>query len=130
MSNSLDSRVVLTGVGLTSPIGNDLETYRKSLLEGRSGVRLFEVRHMGELPAGVCDFEATKHQNRKELRIGTRAGSIAVYCAHEALADAGHSMDDLDPARVGVYVGTTEHGNVETENEIHNLSQYDYDVRY
>jgi 3-oxoacyl-[acyl-carrier-protein] synthase II len=130
MSNSLDSRVVLTGVGLTSPIGNDLETYRKSLLEGRSGIRLFEVRHMGELPAGVCDFEATKHQNRKELRIGTRAGSIAVYCAHEALADAGHSMDDLDPARVGVYVGTTEHGNVETENEIHNLSQYDYDVRY
>ena len=130
MSNSLDSRVVLTGVGLTSPIGNDLETYRKSLLEGRSGVRLFEVRHMGELPAGVCDFEATKHQNRKELRIGTRAGSIGVYCAHEALADAGHSMDDLDPARVGVYVGTTEHGNVETENEIHNLSQYDYDVRY
>jgi len=130
MSNSLDSRVVLTGVGLTSPIGNDLETYRTSLLEGRSGVRLFEVRHMGELPAGVCDFEATKHQNRKELRIGTRAGSIAVYCAHEALADAGHSMDDLDPARVGVYVGTTEHGNVETENEIHNLSQYDYDVRY
>ena len=130
MSNSLDSRVVLTGVGLTSPIGNDLETYRKSLLEGRSGVRLFEVRHMGELPAGVCDFEATKHQNRKELRIGTRAGSIGVYCAHEALADAGHSMDDLDPARVGVYVGITEHGNVETENEIHNLSQYDYDVRY
>ena len=85
---------------------------------------------MGELPAGVCDFEATKHQTRKELRIGTRAGSIGIYCAHEALANAGLSMDDLNPARVGVYVGTTEHGNVETENEIHNLSQYDNDVRY
>ena len=62
MNNILNSRIVLTGVGLTSPIGNDLETYRKSLLEGRSGVRLTDVRHMGELPAGVCDFEATKYQ--------------------------------------------------------------------
>ncbi|MBL62698.1 MAG: beta-ketoacyl synthase [Opitutae bacterium] len=130
MNNILNSRIVLTGVGLTSPIGNDLETYRKSLLEGRSGVRLTDVRHMGELPAGVCDFEATKYQNRKELRIGTRAGSIGVFCAHEALAHAGLEMDALEPSRVGVYVGTTEHGNVETENEIHNLSQYDNDVRF
>jgi len=130
MSNSLESRIVLTGVGLTSPIGNDLETYRNNLLAGRSGIRAFEVRHMGELPAGVCDYEATKYQKRKEIRIGTRAGSIGVYCAHEALAGAGLSMDGLDRARVGVYVGTTEHGNVETENEIHNLAQYDNAVRY
>lgn len=130
MNKSTESRVVLTGVGLTSPIGNDLRTYRENLLAGRSGVRLLEVRHMGQLPAGVCDFEATKYQKRKELRIGTRAGSIGIYCAHEALADAKLSMEDLDPARVGVYVGTTEHGNVETENEIHDISQYDYDVRY
>ncbi|MFP6854671.1 MAG: beta-ketoacyl-[acyl-carrier-protein] synthase family protein [Opitutales bacterium] len=130
MSNSVNSRIVLTGVGLTSPIGNDLPTYRQNLLEGKSGVRLLDVRHMGELPAGVCDFNATKYQTRKELRIGTRAGSIGIYCAHEALATAGQGMDDLDPSRVGVYVGTTEHGNVETENEIHNISQYDNDVRY
>ena len=103
---------------MTSPIGNDLQTYRKNLLAGRSGVRLLDVRHMGELPAGVCDFEATKYQKRKELRIGTRAGSIGIYCAHEALADAELSMEDLDPARVGVYVGTTEHGNVETEKNL------------
>ncbi|MDX9979939.1 MAG: beta-ketoacyl-[acyl-carrier-protein] synthase family protein, partial [Lentisphaeria bacterium] len=67
---------------------------------------------------------------RKELRVGTRAGSISVYCANEALADAGLRMADLDPSRVGVFVGITEHGNVETENEIYELSKYNYDVKY
>jgi len=47
-------RIVMTGVGLTSPLGNDLGTYRKALLDGQSGVRAFPVRNMGELPAGVC----------------------------------------------------------------------------
>jgi len=124
------SRVVLTGVGLTAPNGNDLGTFRRSLLEGISGVVPFETRHMGPVIAGVCDFDERKHQSRRARRRGTRAGSIAIYCAHEALASANTSLEAVDPARVGVYVGTTEHGNVETEGEIASLREYDDDVRY
>lgn len=123
-------RVVLTGVGLTSPNGNDLRTFRRSLLEGVSGVVPFETRHMGTVPAGVCDFDEQKYQSRRARRRGTRAGSIAVYCAHEALRSAGLELGSLLPGRVGVYVGTTEHGNVETEHEIASLREYDDDVRY
>jgi len=124
------SRVVLTGVGLTSPNGNDLGSFRHALLEGVSGVVPFETRHMGAVIAGVCDFDERKHQSRKARRRGTRAGSIAIYCAHEALNAAGADLAQVDPSRVGVYVGTTEHGNVETEQEIASLREYDDDTRY
>jgi 3-oxoacyl-[acyl-carrier-protein] synthase II len=124
------SRIVITGVGLTAPNGNTLQEFRQNLLQGVARIQEIEMRHMGKVPAGVCDFDSRKYQSRRELRVGTRAGSIAVYCAHEALADAGVKLDSVDRSRVGVYVGTTEHGNVETENEIHNISQFDYDTRY
>jgi len=124
------SRIVITGVGLTSPNGDTLAEYRRNLLAGQSGIEWLETRYIGRVPAGVCHYDAFKYQKRKEVRIGTRAGSIAVYCANEALADSGLNMDEVDRSRIGIYIGTTEHGNVETENEIHNISQFDYDTRY
>jgi len=123
-------RVVITGVGLTSPNGNDLPEFRRSLLTGRSGVVPYEIRYFGKTLAGVCDFDATRYQSRKEVRRGTRAGSISVWCAHEALRDAGIAREEIVPARTGIFIGTTEHGNVETENEVYNVSQFDYDMRY
>jgi 3-oxoacyl-[acyl-carrier-protein] synthase II len=124
-------RIVLTGIGLTCPLGNDLPTYREALLEGRSGVSLFPVRNMGEQPAGVCDFEQTKYQKRKEIRVGTRAGSIAIYCANEAIQHAGINLENTDSSRIGIYLGITEHGNVETETEVCSLfDHYDEDVKY
>ncbi len=124
-------RIVLTGVGLTCPLGNDLPTYRNALLSGKSGVSLFPVRNMGEQPAGVCDFDQTKYQKRKEIRVGTRAGSIAIFCANEAIAAAGLDLGNLDPSRIGIYLGITEHGNVETETEVCQLfDHYDEDVKY
>ena len=124
------SRIVITGVGLTSPNGNNLEEYRKNLLGGIAGVKLIDMRYMGKVPAGVCSFDTKKYQSRKELRVGTRAGSIAIYAAHEAILNAGIALELIDKKRVGVYVGTTEHGNVETENEVYNISKFDYDTRY
>ena len=124
-------RIVLTGVGLTCPLGNELPTYRDALLSGKSGVSLFPVRNMGEQPAGVCDFDQTKYQKRKEIRVGTRAGSIAIFCANEAIAAAGLDLGNLDTSRIGIYLGITEHGNVETETEVCQLfDHYDEDVKY
>jgi 3-oxoacyl-[acyl-carrier-protein] synthase II len=124
------SRIVITGVGLTSPNGNTLEEYRKNLLDGVAGVQIIDMRYMGKVPAGVCTFNPKQYQTRKELRVGTRAGSIAVYSAHEAIKSSGLDFENFDKSRIGVYVGTTEHGNVETENEVYNISKFDYDTRY
>ena len=124
------SRVVITGVGLASPNGDDLASYRKNLLAGVSGVEPYEIRHVGPTHAGICHFDEKKYQKRKELRRGTRAGSIAIYCANEALADAGLEVERYGRDRTGIYVGITEHGNVETENEVHAVSQYDFDLSF
>ncbi|MFP6887000.1 MAG: beta-ketoacyl-[acyl-carrier-protein] synthase family protein, partial [Opitutales bacterium] len=73
----------------------------------------------------------TRHPSRKQLRVGTRAGSSGIYCAHEAFADAGIEPTELESSRIGVYVGITEHGNVETETEVCQLfDHYDEDIKY
>lgn len=123
-------RVVITSVGLTSPNGNDLESYRSNLLAGKSGVRDYEIRYVGKTLAGVCEFEGTKYQSRKDIRRGTRAGSVGIWASSEAIRRSGLDWDKVDRSRVGIYIGVTEHGNVETENEIYNIKAYDYDTQY
>ena len=106
-------RIVISGIGLAAPNGNNLAEYRESLLNGRSGVAPYEIRYVGETLAGICNFDELRYQKRKEVRRGTRAGSVGVYSANEAVADSGLDWDNVDKSRVGIYVGVTEHGNVE-----------------
>ncbi|NQT37290.1 MAG: beta-ketoacyl-[acyl-carrier-protein] synthase family protein [Planctomycetes bacterium] len=122
--------IVITGVGLAAPNGDSLPEYRQSLLEGRSGVSDYEIRYFGPTLAGICHFDPLRYQKRKEVRRGTRAGSVGIYCAREAVADAGLDWESIDKSTVGVYVGVTEHGNVETENEIYEIKAFDYDTKY
>lgn len=126
----MNPRIVITGVGLTSPLGDDLAAMRSRLLAGETNVQELEPRYMGKVPAGICEFPATKYQNRKAARRGTRAGAISIYCLNEAVSDAGIDLGSIDRSRTGVFVGTTEHGNVETENEVANLKEFDYDIKY
>ncbi|HIJ50071.1 MAG TPA: beta-ketoacyl-[acyl-carrier-protein] synthase family protein [Nitrospinae bacterium] len=126
----INSRIVITGIGLTAPNGNNPKEFRHNLLNGVSGVQEYETRYMGKVLAGVCDFDELKYQKKKERRRGTRVGSVSIYCSREAFADANIDLEAIDRSRVGVYLGTTEHGNVETENEVYNISKYDYDVKY
>jgi 3-oxoacyl-[acyl-carrier-protein] synthase II len=125
-----ETRIVITGIGLAAPNGNNLAEFRKSLLAGKSGVQKFNIRYMGEVLAGICHFDPLKYQKKKDLRRGTRAGSIAIYCAQEAITDAKLDLACLDKSRIGVYLGITEHGTVETENEIYEIKQFDYDIKY
>ena len=129
MSNKPDhQRIVITGVGLTAPNANGLADFRNALLHGVSGVKSLEMRYFGIAPAGLCDFDATKYQKRRDIRNGTRAGSIAIYATGEALADAQIEITQEDTSRVGVFLGITEHGIVETENEIYEISKSNYDT--
>ncbi|MCE2799198.1 MAG: beta-ketoacyl-[acyl-carrier-protein] synthase family protein [Planctomycetaceae bacterium] len=123
-----DQRIVMTSVGLTSPNGTNLESYREALLAGRSGVRNYNIRYVGDTHAGVCEFEGTKYQSRRDARRGTRAGTVGIWSAGEAIARSGLDWANIDKSRVGIYVGITEHGNVETENEIYSISQFNYDT--
>ena len=115
---------------MTAPNGNDWKEFRESLLAGRSGVSNYEIRYVGETLAGVCEFDVKRYQSRKDARRGTRAGSVGIYSASEAVAHCGLDWENTDKSRVGIYLGVTEHGNVETENEIFELKGFDYDTQF
>jgi 3-oxoacyl-[acyl-carrier-protein] synthase II len=126
----VDKRIVITGIGLTAPNGNNLNQFRQNLLNKVSGIQNQEVRYMGNHPAGLCDFDELKYQKKKARRRGTRAGSIAIYCANEAINDSGINFNEFDKNRVGTFLGITEHGNVETEEEIYQLHQNNLDTSF
>ncbi|MBP9682581.1 MAG: hypothetical protein KBD76_14330, partial [Bacteriovorax sp.] len=62
MKKSDNQRIVITGIGLTSPMGNNLSELREGLLNNGSGISHTEIRHMGIVAAGLCKFDETKYQ--------------------------------------------------------------------
>ncbi|PLX48811.1 MAG: beta-ketoacyl synthase [Desulfobulbaceae bacterium] len=125
-----NQRVVITGVGLAAPNAANLTEYRRKVLAGISEITTIDLRYMEPAPAGVCRFAETRYRKKKENKRGTRAGCISVYCAHEAINDAGIDFSEYGKDKTGVYLGLTEHGTVETENEVYNISQFDYNTDY
>ncbi|MBU0729375.1 MAG: beta-ketoacyl-[acyl-carrier-protein] synthase family protein [Proteobacteria bacterium] len=126
----IHQRIVISGVGLAAPNASNLQEFREKLLTGKPEIHEIDLRYIGRVPAGVCTFPETKYRKKKENKRGTRAGCLGVYSAHEALGDAGIDFSEYDKSRTGVYIGLTEHGTVETENEVYNISQFDYNVDY
>ena len=124
-----EQRIVITGIGLTSPNGNSYKEFRENLLGGKSGIQPYEIRYFGKTLAGICNFDALRYQTKKDVRRGTRAGSVGIYATNEAIKDSGIDWANFDKSRAGVYIGVTEHGNVETENEIYQIKGFDYDTK-
>ena len=118
--------IAITAVGLTCPLGKTLEEFRSHVLENRCGLRKISLPHIGEVVAGTCDFNALLYQSGKELRHSTRGASIAIYCARQALERA--CLRSFNPKRVGVYIGITEHGTVETEKQLSSLRAFSWDL--
>jgi 3-oxoacyl-[acyl-carrier-protein] synthase II len=103
-------RVVVTGLGLISPVGNTVETGWANLLAGRSGVRTitrfdasaFSTRFAGE----VDGFDVTEWMPAKEARHFDTFIHYGVAAATQAIRDAGISADTIDPERAGVIIGS------------------------
>lgn len=104
------NRVVITGMGILSPIGNNIEEYREALAKGKNGIAPisafdtsdFEVKLAGELK-GV-NFEDRLSKN--ELRRNDPYAYYALYAAREAAQNAGLYEAKLDRQRCGVYIGS------------------------
>jgi len=126
----LNQRIVITGIGLAAPNGATLQEYREKLINGISEIEEIELRYFGKAAAGICSFPETLYRKKKENKKGSRAGCLGVYCANEALKNGNLDIAKYDAARIGVYIGLTEHGTVETENEVYNISKYGYNTDY
>lgn len=103
-------RVVVTGMGAITPIGNDVETFWNSLKNGTVGIEpitIFDTADFkAKLAAQVKDFDPKKYMDNKAARRMERFSQFAVAAAKEALEDAGIDMAKEDPYRVGVSVGS------------------------
>lgn len=118
-------RVVVTGLGAITPVGNDVETFWNSLKNGVVGIgpiTTFDTaEYKAKLAAEVKDFDPKKYMDNKTARRMERFSQFAVAAAKEALEDAGIDMENEDPFRVGVSVGSGIGGLDAIERETRKL---------
>jgi 3-oxoacyl-[acyl-carrier-protein] synthase II len=103
------TRVVVTGLGITSPLGGDVESTWQALLDGRSGVSRLDQEWAQQLPvqiAGQAAVEPTEILERVKARRLDRAAQFAVVAAQQAWADAGLAEAEVDAERLGVAIAT------------------------
>ena len=113
-------RVVVTGVGLMSPIGNSYDEVAQSLRYGRHGIRyMSEWDGFGHLATRVAAPVAEIPDaplNRKRMRTMGRVSVLALHATAQALGDAGLSADYVSSSGVGLAYGSTHGSTAETEN--------------
>jgi 3-oxoacyl-[acyl-carrier-protein] synthase II len=115
-------QIVVTGLGMTTPLGGDVASSWSALLAGRGGVRALREPRYAQLPVRIAAElaeEPAAMLGRVEARRWDRVQQVAMLAAREAWTDAGLVDAGLDPARIGVVVGTGIGGLVTT------LGQYD-----
>lgn len=120
-------RVVITGMGVISPLGNNVQTFWEALRTGQSGIkkiRSFDCSNQKTQIAGTIEnFDGAEIFSKKEVKKLDRFTQFALAAAEQALADSHLDLELIDPERIGVYVGSGIGGlqtlidNVQTLNE-------------
>ncbi len=114
-------RVVITGMGIVSPLGNSVDSFWERLLAGESGVatiQRFDVSQYDVRFGGECrEFDPTEHLDRKELKRMDRFTQMAVVAAGFAFKDSGLEAGKEDPTRFGVITGSGIGGLTELEEQ-------------
>jgi 3-oxoacyl-[acyl-carrier-protein] synthase II len=107
----IDRRVVITGLGVVSPLGNAPEVLWKNLLEGQCGIdaiQAFDVSAYDCQIAGeVLDLDPTPaFPTPKEIRRTDRYAQFGIYAAHQALLDSGLNLNQTNLEEVGAFIGS------------------------
>jgi 3-oxoacyl-[acyl-carrier-protein] synthase II len=106
----MPNRVVVTGLGVVSPVGTTVQSFWKSLIEGKSGldkITFFDTTNFPSRIAGeVKTIDFTGIVDLKEVNRTDRFILFAVYAAHEAIKDAGLNLASEDLTRIGTVIGS------------------------
>jgi 3-oxoacyl-[acyl-carrier-protein] synthase II len=120
-----DERIVVTGMGVVTPLGIGLDPFWNNLVEGRSGVGRITLCDPGESPstiaAEVKDFQPRDYMEAKEARRVSRASQFAVAAARMALADSGFVVDDSNRYDVGALIANGSSSPPDTETAARTL---------
>jgi 3-oxoacyl-[acyl-carrier-protein] synthase II len=122
-----ERRVVITGLGLVTPIGLSAHAFWEKVKSGKSGIGSITSFDASMLPVTFAaevredEFDPTMYvKNRKQLKLLSRNGVFAMAAANMAIADSDLSFQDLDPGMMGVYLGTS-YGQRDMEDKINIL---------
>jgi 3-oxoacyl-[acyl-carrier-protein] synthase II len=127
LDNSPNKRVVVTGLGIVSPLGLDAPSTWEALIAGKSGIgpiTLFDAsKHPTRFGGEVKGFDATRYVNRKEARRMDRFAQFAAAASLEAVKNANLVIDDSNRNEIGVLIGSGAGGLTTLQEQIINLSQ-------
>ena len=124
----MERRVVITGMGVVSPIGNDLDTFWNSLIAGKSGIGHITNEALAEFDCKIAgevrDFDAAQYfKNPKDSRRADRFAQLAMGAAVMAMDDSGIDLEQVDLDRFGCMVGSGIGGLETLEGQHINLTQ-------
>lgn len=127
-------RVVVTGLGALTPIGNNLEEYWEGLVSGKSGsapITYFDTeKFKTKFACELKNFNPLDHFDRKEARKLDRFAQYAMVSADEAIQDSGIDLNTVDKFRVGVIWGAGIGGLETFQNEVINFAEGDGSPRF
>jgi len=127
-------RVVVTGLGALTPIGNNVTDYWDALITGKSGcanITYFNTeKFKTKFACELKNFDPLKHFNRKEARKLDRFAQYALVSSDEAIEDSKLNLDEIDKFRVGVIWGAGIGGLETFQNEMTNYSEGDGTPRF
>jgi 3-oxoacyl-[acyl-carrier-protein] synthase II len=120
-----ERRVVITGIGVLTPLGCELETFWQNLVAGRSGIgpvtRFDTAQYDCKIGGEIKDFKPEEFMPIKETRRTDRFVQYAVGAARKAIADSGFDIAKGDPNRVGVLIGSGIGGMETIEDQVGTL---------
>jgi 3-oxoacyl-[acyl-carrier-protein] synthase II len=120
-------RVVITGLGVVTSIGHDVESFWASLIAGRCGIRRVSLFDPADFPcqigAEVRDWEAAQNMDPKEARRNDRYTHFGFVAARQAVKDSGLEMAGEDGDRVGVIIGSGIGGMYTYESQLKVLAE-------
>lgn len=126
----MKNRVVITGLGTVSPIGNTVPEMWGNAVAGTNGVGLMTKIDNSEMPVKVAaelkDFDISKYLEKRDARKMAKFTHYAIAAAQEAVDDAGLAMDKEDASRVGVWVGSGIGGMDVMEDNIRTFMEKGY----
>ena len=118
-------RVVVTGIGTVTPIGNDTKTFWQNIKDGVNGIDLVQGIDASEMKTKIAgeikELDVTEFIDKREVRKMDRYTQFALIAAAEAMADSGLDMEKEDPWRVGCITGTGIGGILTFEEQHSNL---------
>jgi 3-oxoacyl-[acyl-carrier-protein] synthase II len=120
-NNGNRRRVVITGMGMISPLGNDVTSTWQAMMNSECAVEKISKFNTNDFPSNIAafvkDFDPTQYMDKRDMRRMSPFLHFAVAAAHQALEDAGLDLSQEDPERVGVEIGSALGGTDVVEEQ-------------